>query len=486
MKQLAEIIQSLPTEQQSGPNDRPIKQLQFDSRKVEQGDVFVAIKGVQTDGHHYIEKAIESGAVCIVCEDLPTTLDAAVTYLQVHNSAVALGRMAARFYGDPSRQLQLIGITGTNGKTTTATLLHQLFEALGYKTGLISTIENKIGQKVVPAHFTTPDSIQLNELLAHMVKAGCEYAFMEVSSHAVDQQRIAGLHYRGGVFTNLSHDHLDYHKTFKEYIRAKKRFFDLLPPTGFALINADDKNGSVMVQNTKAGIHQYSLRTLTDFKARILDNNLLGLQLELNGKKVFSKLIGEFNAYNLLAVFAVARLLEQDEWEVLTALSNLTSAEGRFDHLIDRKRGIIGIVDYAHTPDALEKVLVTIGKLSHRHQKLITVVGCGGDRDRAKRPLMARLACRLSDQLIITSDNPRSEEPETIIAEMEQGIAEADRTKVLSISNRKEAIRAACRLAKDGDIVLIAGKGHEKYQEIKGVKHPFDDKKILAEALKAL
>lgn len=483
MKSLEDILTDLSISETIGDRNRSVQQIEFDSRKVEAGGCFVAVKGVNTDGHRYIDRAIAAGATVIVCETLPTEITPSVTYIQVADSAEALGQIAANYYEHPSTDLQLVGITGTNGKTTTATLLHQLFTRMGYKVGLLSTVENRIGQKVLPSDFTTPDAVALNALLADMVEAGCDYVFMEVSSHAIHQRRIAGLHFRGAVFTNITHDHLDYHKTFKAYINAKKRFFDDLDKTAFALTNVDDRRGSVMVQNTKAKIHRYSLKTLTDFKAKVIENSLTGLQLELDGEEFFSRLIGEFNAYNLLAVYAVGRLLEMDKLEVLTALSELKSAEGRFDYLVDPQRKIIGIVDYAHTPDALEKVLKTIENLKKGKEQVITVVGAGGDRDKTKRPLMAAKACEYSSQVILTSDNPRSEDPEVIIQEMEAGVPAYAKQKVLSITNRLQAIKTACRLAQEGDIILVAGKGHEKYQEINGVKHPFDDKKVLLEQL---
>lgn len=461
-----------------------IQRIIFDSRKVEAGDCFVAVKGRQSDGHAFIGSALEKGASAVVCEQLPPELPSeGATFVRLADSAEALGQMAANFYGHPSQKLKLVGVTGTNGKTTTVTLLYQLFMALGYKTGLLSTVENRIGQRVYPAAYTTPDAVALNELLAEMVDAGCAYAFMEVSSHAVDQGRIAGLHFSGGVFTNLTHDHLDYHGSFKAYLQAKKRFFDDLPKSSFALVNIDDKNGNVMIQNTAASKYRYSLRVLTDFKAKIIENSLSGLHLELDRQEFFGRLIGEFNAYNLLAVYATARLLEADSLEVLTQLSRLRSAEGRFDYIVDSKKSIIGIVDYAHTPDALLKVLTTIRQLRKGEEQIITVVGCGGDRDKDKRPVMARIACDNSTQFILTSDNPRTEVPDTIIDDMEEGLSEDCRTKSLRITDRRQAIRTACRLARQGDIILVAGKGHEKYQEINGQRHPFDDKEELAKGL---
>ncbi len=410
---------------------------------------------------------------------MPEEIKEGVTYIQVADSAEAYGQIASNFYDRPSEKLKLVGITGTNGKTTTATLLYDLFTALGYKVGLISTIDYRIFDKSIPATHTTPDAGSIHLLIHKMVEAECDYAFMEVSSHAVSQRRIAGLQFAGGVFTNISHDHLDYHKTFKAYIEAKKLFFDNLPKTAFALANTDDKRGEVMLQNTRAKRLTFGLRKPADFKAKILDNSLTGLQLELDGEEFHARLIGEFNAYNLLGAYSVATLLGQEKQEVLQALSGLRAAEGRFDYIVNPERNIIGIVDYAHTPDALEKVLSTIHQLRKGGGKIITVVGCGGDRDRAKRPIMAQVACDNSDQTILTSDNPRSEDPAAILAEMEVGIPAYAAQRTLSISDRKQAIKTACALAQPGDVILIAGKGHEKYQEIKGVKHHFDDKEIL-------
>lgn len=483
MKVLENILTGISLSETIGELKRPIEAITFDSRKVKSNTLFVAIKGTLTDGHRFMDQAVQAGATAVVCETLPTELKTGVAYIKTPDSAEALGRLAAAFFDHPSRQLKLVGVTGTNGKTTTVTLLHQLFSKMGYKVGLLSTVENKIGTQVIPAEYTTPDAVDLNALLQEMVEAGCEYTFMEVSSHAIEQRRIAGLHFVGGIFTNITHDHLDYHKTFKAYIEVKKRFFDDLPKTAFAFTNIDDRRGSVMVQNTLARVRKYSLHSLTDFKAKILDNTLLGLHLELDGEEFFSRLIGEFNAYNLLAVYGTARMLDGEKMEVLTALSELHTAEGRFDYIVGESSRITGIVDYAHTPDALEKVLSTIDKLKRGDEKVITVVGCGGDRDRAKRPLMTKVACDYSQQIILTSDNPRSEDPDAIIAEMEKGIPPYARQRTLSIANRLQAIRTACSLAQSGDIILVAGKGHEKYQEIKGVKHPFDDKKILVEEL---
>ncbi len=466
-----------------GSTSQTVERLDFDSRKVGPGSLFVAVRGTQSDGHQFIEKAIGQGAAAVVAEELPAQRQPAVTYIQVADSATALGLMANRFFGEPSKALKLVGVTGTNGKTTTVTLLHSLFTALGYKAGLLSTVRNLIGLRPLEAAYTTPDAVSVNMLLREMADAGCDYAFMEVSSHAAHQRRIAGLHFAGGIFTNISHDHLDYHKTFKAYIDAKKMFFDILPKTAFALVNADDKRGGVMVQNTRARKYTYSLRSMAGFKARIQENSISGLHLEVDGVDVHSRLIGEFNAYNLLAAYGAAILLGQDKMETLTALSQLGAAEGRFDYVSGPRGKGTGIVDYAHTPDALEKVLGTIHQLRQGNSRILTVVGCGGDRDKAKRPKMAKVACDYSDQVILTSDNPRSEEPEAIIADMKAGVPPYASAKVLVVTNRREAIRTACRLAQDEDIILVAGKGHEKYQEAKGVRHPFDDKAVLAEAL---
>ncbi|MDX1943570.1 MAG: UDP-N-acetylmuramoyl-L-alanyl-D-glutamate--2,6-diaminopimelate ligase [Saprospiraceae bacterium] len=479
MKNLQDILTNVSVLEIKGEQNPKVNKLTLDSRRAEQGSLFAALRGYQTDGHQFIDKAIANGATVILLETLPGNLDSSVTYVQVAKSAEALGWMASNFYNHPSEKLKLVGATGTNGKTTTVTLLYNLFQALGYKCGLLSTVENRIGQQVLTATHTTPDSIAINALLADMVEAGCDYAFMEVSSHAAEQHRISGLQFAGAIFTNISHDHLDYHKTFDNYIKAKKSFFDILQKNAFALVNIDDKRGDVMVQNTKANVYRYGLHRLTDFKAKILDNSLLGLHLDINGQDFHGRLIGEFNAYNLLAVYATAILLGQEKEEVLTALSNVNTAEGRFDYIFDQKRQILGIVDYAHTPDALEKVLETIGQLRQANSKVITVVGCGGDRDKTKRPEMAKIACNLSEQVILTSDNPRTEQPEAILVDMEAGVPKDAASKVLTIVDRKQAIRTACKLAQSGDIILVAGKGHEKYQDIQGVKHPFDDKEIL-------
>jgi len=459
--------------------------LTFDSRQATPGTVFFAIRGVQVDGHAFIAKAVEAGASVIVCEQLPENTLPEVTYLQVPDSSEAMGYLAAAFYDHPSRKLKLVGVTGTNGKTTCVTLLHKLFRELGYHVGLLSTVQNQINEAIIPATHTTPDAINLNKLLAQMVKASCGYCFMEVSSHALVQHRVTGLVFSGGIFTNITHDHLDYHKTFDEYIRAKKLFFDYLPQSAFALTNADDKRGSVMLQNTQAKTYAYALRTTADFKARILDNSIQGLQLEIDGKEVWFKLIGTFNAYNLLAVYGGAVLLGEEPDEVLTILSSLSSAAGRFDYIVSDTQ-ITGIVDYAHTPDALQNVLNTIKQIRRPEQQIITVVGCGGNRDAAKRPIMADIACQYSDRVILTSDNPRFEDPQIILNQMQAGVKATDQRKTLTVVDRKEAIKTACMLAQNQDIILVAGKGHETYQEINGVKTDFDDKKILAQLFQVL
>lgn len=482
MKKLNEILQNAGAVKITGCQDREVREIQFDSREIKPGDLFIAIKGTQADGHRFIDTAIASGATTIVCEDVPVNLKDEVSYVVVKSSNYALGVIASNYFGNPSADLKLVGVTGTNGKTTIATLLYLLFMHLGYGCGLLSTIRNLIMEEEIPATHTTPDPIRLNYLLKKLVDSGGEYCFMEVSSHAVAQDRIAGLHFTGGIFTNLTHDHLDYHKTFKEYLAAKKKFFDNLPSGAFALVNKDDKNGLVMVQNTKARIFTYALKSPADFKCRIQENLLEGLQLSINNQEIFCRLTGEFNAYNLSAIFGTSVLLGQSQENALTYLSSVPPVEGRFE-TIHTDKNITAIVDYAHTPDALKNVLNTIGEIRTRNEKLITVVGAGGDRDRTKRPLMAAICAEKSDMVILTSDNPRSEEPEKIAEEMLAGISADLRRKVITVINRKEAIRTACHLAKPGDIILVAGKGHEKYQEIKGIKYPFDDKKILEEML---
>jgi UDP-N-acetylmuramoyl-L-alanyl-D-glutamate--2,6-diaminopimelate ligase len=482
MMTLSEILYKAGITEISGDPHTMISGLQFDSRKVQKGDIFVAVRGTQTDGHDYIDKAIATGARAVVCEQMPENRPAGVTFALVRDSSQALGIMASNYYGNPSGDLKLVGVTGTNGKTTIVTLLYELFTSLGYGAGLLSTIQNVIIGQVIPSTHTTPDPLQINKLLRDLADMGGSYCFMEVSSHAVAQKRIAGLQFAGGIFTNLTHDHLDYHKTFQEYLLAKKGFFDSLPPAAFALVNTDDRNGKIMVQNTRAKVYSYALKTVADFKCRILENLFEGLHLNLDGHETFFRLTGEFNAYNLTAIYSAARLLEQRSEEILAVLSAARPVEGRFD-TIRSANNITAIVDYAHTPDALLNVLKTIGELRTRNEKVITVVGAGGDRDRSKRPLMAGICADKSDLVILTSDNPRSEDPAMIIDEMKHGIPADQMRKVMVIENRREAIKTACNLASPGDIILVAGKGHEKYQEIKGIRYPFDDKKILEEML---
>lgn len=485
MTKLQDILYRVHLKQVQGSTDITVTGIQIDSRKLEAGNVFVAIRGVVSDGHAFIDKAITNGAVVIVCDTMPAQFQDGITYLEVADTQEAVAYMAHQFYDEPSLKLKLVGVTGTNGKTTIATVLFKLFNKLGYKCGLISTVQNQIGDEIIPATHTTPDAVSLNALLKLMLDAGCSHVFMECSSHAIHQHRITGLQFTGALFSNITHDHLDYHKTFEEYIRVKKSFFDHLPATAFAISNADDKRGEVMLQNTQASKYMYSLKTVASFKGKILENALTGLVMTVNDKEVHFRLIGEFNAYNLLAVYGAAVCLGEDSEEVLTALSMLSGAEGRFDYVISEGT-IIGIVDYAHTPDALENVLMTIKKLRKGHEQVITVVGCGGDRDKTKRPVMAQTACDLSDRVILTSDNPRTEEPEDILRDMETGLSSSAKRKYISIVDRKEAIRTAVSYAGPEDIILVAGKGHEKYQDIKGVKHAFDDKQVLLEMFTAL
>jgi len=470
----------------SGSTDVVVSGVQIDSRKASHRSVFVAVKGVAADGHQFIDKAIDLGAIAIVCEDLPVALREGVSYVLTSDSAEAAGVLAHNFYDQPSQKLKLVGVTGTNGKTTIATLLYKLFNCLGYQCGLISTVENMINGKVIPSTHTTPDSISLNALLKQMVDDGCEYAFMEVSSHAVHQRRIAGVEFAGALFSNITHDHLDYHKTFDEYIRAKKAFFDGLSANAFAITNTDDKRGAVMLQNTSARKLTYSLRSMADFKGKILENSLTGLVMTINEQEVHFRLIGEFNAYNLLAVYGAAISLGESKHDVLQCLSNVTGAEGRFDYSVSPKEKVIAIVDYAHTPDALINVLATIKKLKQGYEQVITVVGCGGDRDKTKRPVMGEVACEHSDKVIFTSDNPRTEDPLQILADMEEGLSVTAKRKYIAIADRKQAIKTAITMAGPEDIVLIAGKGHEKYQEINGVKHHFDDKEVVQEMFELL
>lgn len=486
MASLNTILNTIKILSTTGNKVDEVKDLQIDSRKVNSGSCFIAIKGSATDGHQFIETAIANGAAVIICELLPSSINKRVLYLVVENSARAAGIMAHNFYGQRSHTIQLVGVTGTNGKTTVATLLFNLFSALGYTCGLISTVQNQVAKEIIPSTHTTPDAISLNALLAKMGNASCTHVFMEVSSHALDQERVAGLKFAGGLFTNITHDHLDYHKTFDEYIKAKKKFFDGLSPSAFAISNADDKRGGVMLQNTAAKKYFYSLKTLADFKGKILENSLTGLLMTINETEVHFKMIGTFNAYNLLAVYGTAVCMGEDKQTVLQLLSSLNGAEGRFDYMVSPKEKVIGIIDYAHTPDALLNVLATIKNLRQGEERILTVVGCGGDRDKTKRPVMAEVACEHSDKIFFTSDNPRSEDPNEIIKDMEGGVNVTCRKKFISIADRKEAIKAAVSFSKREDIVLVAGKGHEKYQEIKGVKHPFDDKAVLMEMFELL
>ncbi|WP_025764143.1 UDP-N-acetylmuramoyl-L-alanyl-D-glutamate--2,6-diaminopimelate ligase [Dyadobacter tibetensis] len=480
-KSIKTLIHALKGIDIIGSEEVIIDSIQLDSRKVVKGSLFVALRGTQTDGHQFIDKATQLGAAGILCETLPEIINPNVSYLLVKDSAEYMGYLAAEFYGHPSKKFKLVGVTGTNGKTSVATFLFQLFRALGYRCGLISTVQNQIEDQVIPATHTTPDAVALNALLAQMQQQGCSHVFMEVSSHAVAQHRITGLHFAGGLFTNITHDHLDFHKTFDNYIKAKKGFFDALPKTAFALVNIDDRRGAVMVQNTRARKATYSLQTLADYKGKIISDTLTGMQMEINDQEVWFRVIGRFNAYNLLSVYGAAVLLGEKPDIVLTELSNLKSPPGRFEQHISANN-IVGIVDYAHTPDALENVLETITHLRHGNEKVITVVGCGGNRDHEKRPKMAAIACRYSNRVILTSDNPRNEDPLEILAQMQKGVPPLDYKKTLVIADRREAILRAWKEASPEDIILIAGKGHENYQEIEGVKHHFDDKEVLLEA----
>ncbi|MBE9584133.1 UDP-N-acetylmuramoyl-L-alanyl-D-glutamate--2,6-diaminopimelate ligase [Mucilaginibacter sp. JRF] len=485
MRYLSDIIEGLAFTELQGSADVEITAVVFDSRKVVPGSLFVAVRGTVVDGHDYIEQAVKQGAAAIICEELPAHVTGEVDFLMVADSAIALGIVAANFYEKPSSNLKLVGVTGTNGKTTIATLLYQLFRDMGYKCGLLSTVENQINGTIIPSTHTTPDPVALNSLLADMVDQGCDYCFMEVSSHAVAQHRIQGLTFAGGIFSNLTHDHLDYHKTFLAYRDAKKAFFDGLPKNAFALTNADDKNGSVMLQNTRAHKKSYALKSMADYKAKILESAFDGLLLNIDNEEVWFRMVGTFNAYNLLAVYATAMLLDQDKAKVLTSLSKLPGAEGRFDYIVAPNK-VIGIVDYAHTPDAVQNVLSTIHDIRKGDEKVITVIGCGGDRDKTKRPVMAKVACEWSDNVILTSDNPRSEDPAQIIEDMKEGVDPAFKRHVLSITDRREAIKTACTLAKPGDVILLAGKGHEKYQEINGVRNHFDDMEELVALFKEM
>ena len=482
---LKDILYKVSLEKVVGNTAVAFRELQFDSRKVGLDDVFVAIKGTQSDGHQFIKKAIDQGALAVVCQQIPKEIINGITYLQVQDTQQALAIMASHFYGNPSRELQLVGVTGTNGKTTIATLLYTLFTSAGYKVGLLSTIKVIIGATEHAATHTTPDSLAINKYLRQMVDAGVAYCFMEVSSHGIDQKRTEGLHFAGGIFTNLSHDHLDYHTSFKQYRDVKKSFFDGLPKTAFALTNADDKNGPVMLQNTKARKYTYALKTIADYKAQILENQLQGLLLKINNQELWVKLIGNFNAYNLLAIYATAEQLGLEELEILQLLSTLESVDGRFQYLVSEGK-ITAIIDYAHTPDALKNVLETINTIRSGNEQLITVVGCGGDRDVEKRPKMGAIAAQLSTKVIFTSDNPRSENPDTIIQHIEAGVPPQHYKKTIAISDRKQAIKTACQMANEHDIILVAGKGHETYQEIQGVRSEFDDRKTISELLIAL
>ncbi|RBN50422.1 UDP-N-acetylmuramoyl-L-alanyl-D-glutamate--2,6-diaminopimelate ligase [Flavobacterium psychrolimnae] len=485
MSILKDILYKVAIEAVKGSTDITISKIDFDSRKIEANDVFVAIRGSISDGHDFIEKAILQGAVAVICDTFPENIGKGITYVQVKDTNSALAFMAANYFGDPSQSLKLVGITGTNGKTTIASLLYQLFKKAGFKVGLLSTVKIMVDEVEYKATHTTPDSITINHFLKEMVENEVEYCFMEVSSHGIHQKRTEALHFVGGIFTNLSHDHLDYHPTFAEYRDVKKSFFDNLPKTAFALSNIDDKNGQVMLQNTVAKKLTYALKSYADYKAQILENQLSGLLLKINGNEVWVKLIGTFNAYNLLAIYGTAIELGMESLEVLRLLSDLVSVSGRFQFIVSASN-ITAIVDYAHTPDALENVLKTINDIRTKNEQLITVVGCGGNRDKTKRPIMAGIASDLSDKAIFTSDNPRNEDPEVIIAEMEVGVAPQNYKKTLTITDRKQAIKTACQLAQPNDIILIAGKGHETYQEINGVRHDFDDMKIVKEILAQL
>ena len=485
MKLLKDILYRVTINRVIGSTSVAINNIEFDSRKIEFNDVFVAIRGVLSDGHNYIEKASDLGALVIICEKIPDKIINGITYVEVDNSNLALSVLAANYFGNPSDDIQLIGITGTNGKTTVATLLYKLFKKAGFKVGLLSTVKILIDNKEYKATHTTPDSLTINRYLKEMVDEGIEFCFMEVSSHGIDQMRTRNLNFKGGVFTNLSHDHLDYHKDFAAYRDVKKMFFDQLPKNAFALTNSDDKNGKYMLQNTKAKKYTYALKSIADYKSQVLENQFNGLLLKINGQELWVKLIGNFNAYNLLAIYAVADLLGLENLEILQLMSELESVDGRFQYVVS-KNNITAIVDYAHTPDALKNILETINAIRSKNEDLITIVGCGGDRDVAKRPKMGNIAASLSSKVIFTSDNPRSENPAAIIESMEKGVSGENFNKTLSISDRKQAIKTACQLAKNGDIILIAGKGHETYQEINGKRIDFDDYKIINELLIAL
>ncbi len=483
MKTLSQLISALTFIELIGSTQKDIALLTFDSREAKKEAIFFAIKGTQADGHQFISQVIASGCEVIICENLPETLQDSITYLKVENTSSAMAHMAAKFYDEPSKSLKLVGVTGTNGKTTVATLLFNLFRSFGYSVGLLSTVQNQIDDAIIPSTHTTPDAIRINALLRQMVDNGCTYCFMEASSHAIHQNRIKHLHFAGVAFTNITHDHLDYHKTFDAYIKAKKQLFDEVNEEAFALTNKDDKNGMVMLQNTQATRYTYGLQHLADFKAKIIESDFNGMLLNLDGEEAWFRLVGNFNAYNLLTVYGIACLLGKDKQEIITHLSSLNAVRGRFEYLRSGM-GVVGIVDYAHTPDALENVLDTINQTRTGNETLITVIGCGGNRDAAKRPIMAQVACEKSTRVILTSDNPRNEDPETILDQMMQGVPPLHYKKTSRITDRKEAIKMAVSLAQKGDIILVAGKGHETYQEIKGVKHPFDDKALLDEMFK--
>lgn len=485
MKTIEQLIQHVPGAQVTGQASASVVHLSYDSRFAGEGSLFFAIRGTQTDGHAYIPDVVAKGVAAVVCETLPAFLDESVVYIKVPDSSEAMGLMAAEFFDHPSNKLKLVAITGTNGKTTVATLLFRLFRLFGHKVGLLSTVQNQINETVIPSTHTTPDSIRINELLEHMADEGCEYVFMEASSHAIHQNRIKGLHFTGTVFTNITHDHLDYHGTFANYIQAKKKLFDELDADAFALTNKDDKNGMVMLQNTKATRYTYSLHSMADFKARIMESDFTGMLLHIDDQEAWFRLVGNFNAYNLLAVYGTAFLLGKEKQDIIQKLSNIESVKGRFDY-VRSDDGVIAIVDYAHTPDALKNILDTINEIRTQNEQLITVVGCGGNRDAGKRPLMADIATEWSSRVIFTSDNPRNENPEDILDDMQKGVKPLHYKKTLRITDRREAIKAAVSGAKKGDIILIAGKGHEAYQEINGVKHEFDDKKVVMDMFKLM
>ena len=479
---LKDILYKVSLVSVSGSTEVEVNDIAFDSRAVTESSVFVAVRGTHVDGHEFIAKAVEAGARAVVCEKMPESIVDGVTYAEVKNSAVALGIISSNFFGNPSSSLKVIGVTGTNGKTTTVSILYDLFTTLKHKCGMISTVHNMIAGKEIAATHTTPDSVAIQKLMSQMVEEGCEFCFMEVSSHAAEQERISGIHFEGAVFSNISHDHLDYHGSFEAYIAAKKKLFDQLPASAFALVNIDDKRGRIMVQNCKATKYTFSLKSASDFKAKVVADTLEGMELQINGHDVWFKMVGKFNAYNLLSAFGVATLLGEAEGEVLKVLSNVDPAPGRFDQILSETM-VKAIVDYAHTPDALRNVLSTIDKSRSHKEKLITVVGCGGNRDKEKRPAMAAEASKYSDKVILTSDNPRDEDPMQIIKEMKKGLSPADLKNTVVVPDREEAIKTACMMARENDIILVAGKGHEKYQEIKGVKYPFDDKEVLSRML---